>query len=467
MKRFLPCIMLMFVITVTGCNKNIINDIKRGANYNYQPGHPELRLEVSEHVDENEQPLLGVTGHVVENSLIFKLVEDSLRADFQIDIEILNVNTNKKKESNFRRVLKRGPSHTFTGEKIFSFDRQFEVGPGNYEVTILLTDLATNKQISRSTEAFLPNPAKTALYITNINLLTKKEGGSFEPSTTYDIGVDADSIRFQFQVINNSNEPLIIRSRLIQFKTDTTHASPMSFSNPSASSIRYKGIDYGASEVIQQSRREFGQTGNVVIEYNFENLQRGNYRFEVEQDIEGDNSFYKARDFGVKSSNYPAITTPAEMAGPLVYLMSEQEYEELLSLETDEALKDAVDRFWLGNIKNSVKARSTISLFYSRVEEANKFFATYKEGWKTDMGMIYILFGPPLDEDIRLREIKWAYRFNQDDPEYTYFFRNIKTRTATYPFHNYMLRRDNRYFNIEYRQRQLWRTGHILTKTFN
>ena len=29
------------------------------------------------------------------------------------------------------------------------------------------------------------------------------------------------------------------------------------------------------------------------------------------------------------------------------------------------------------------------------IEEANKQFSNYKEGWKTDMGMMYILFGPP------------------------------------------------------------------------
>ncbi|MCH7783138.1 GWxTD domain-containing protein [candidate division KSB1 bacterium] len=33
--------------------------------------------------------------------------------------------------------------------------------------------------------------------------------------------------------------------------------------------------------------------------------------------------------------------------------------------------------------------------YYRRVRFANEEFTQYKDGWKTDRGMIYILFGPP------------------------------------------------------------------------
>ena len=35
--------------------------------------------------------------------------------------------------------------------------------------------------------------------------------------------------------------------------------------------------------------------------------------------------------------------------------------------------------------------------YYRRVAFANQNFSGYLEGWKTDMGMVYILFGPPND----------------------------------------------------------------------
>ena len=35
--------------------------------------------------------------------------------------------------------------------------------------------------------------------------------------------------------------------------------------------------------------------------------------------------------------------------------------------------------------------------YYYRVKYTNEKFAAFQPGWKTDMGMIYILFGPPDD----------------------------------------------------------------------
>jgi hypothetical protein len=36
-----------------------------------------------------------------------------------------------------------------------------------------------------------------------------------------------------------------------------------------------------------------------------------------------------------------------------------------------------------------------IKRYYNRVVDANVFFSSYHEGWKTDRGLIYIVFGPP------------------------------------------------------------------------
>ena len=41
------------------------------------------------------------------------------------------------------------------------------------------------------------------------------------------------------------------------------------------------------------------------------------------------------------------------------------------------------------------RARGLIRTYYSRVEFANKLFTCHLEGWKTDRGLISIIFGPP------------------------------------------------------------------------
>ena len=173
---------------------------------------------------------------------------------------------------------------------------------------------------------------------------------------------------------------------------------------------------------------------------------------------------FKARDFSVKSLNYPSLKTPRELAAPLAYIMDSKEYEQIMEIEDDGELKKAIDRFWLKNIKNSKKAQDVISLYYERVEEANKQFAGYKEGWKTDMGMIYILFGPPWYSHKTSNRVSWSYSYNLSDFERNFHFQSSKIKNKYYPFNNYLLARSQEYHNILYRQVELWKSGNILIK---
>jgi GWxTD domain-containing protein len=90
--------------------------------------------------------------------------------------------------------------------------------------------------------------------------------------------------------------------------------------------------------------------------------------------------------------NYPRVATVADMIGPMAYLASSVEFNEL-SNETN--MKLAVDNFWLESAGNVQTARELIRVYYNRVFFANYFFTSYKEGWKSDRGMMFIVYGPP------------------------------------------------------------------------
>jgi GWxTD domain-containing protein len=269
---------------------------------------------------------------------------------------------------------------------------------------------------------------------------------------------------FIFQATNNSSEqPLSINANLIRFESDTSIARPMYFNNYSPSSAVYKGIDYDAQTTVQQSERKLVQQGSVFIEFKFAQQERGNYRFEVRSNKE-ESDLYKARDFGAKSKNYPALKTARELAGPLAYLMDEDEYEELTSISDSDSLKEAVDRFWLKKIGDVNKAQNVLKLYYQRAEEANKQFSNFKEGWKTDRGMMYILFGPPWYVDRRLDQTLWSYAYNQSDPKRNFMFLQPKLESEFYPFQHYVLQRNQQYYSVEYQQRSLWLSGLILQR---
>ena len=90
--------------------------------------------------------------------------------------------------------------------------------------------------------------------------------------------------------------------------------------------------------------------------------------------------------------DFPDITSPKTMLPPLKYIANKAEIKKL---EDAPNLKQALDMFWLETTGSHDRARKAIQHYYNRVQNANFYFTSYYEGWKTDRGMIYIVYGPP------------------------------------------------------------------------
>ncbi len=459
---------LLILSFALSCARSFNPDIERGSTYKFMEGYPEVRISAIGFLEEGDKPGIDISADVVYGSLIYKETQDSLQARFTIEIQIIpEENTDEITKTHQETItISRDNPDIVNNQETFSYDKRIPVNPGTYSINVTVIDRNSGKQLTRQTQTFIPDPSNRIQNLTNIQLLGKKGNGSWSPITTYDVQGDTDSLMFRFQVTNNtSEEPLAITGRLLKFESDTTIARPMHYNNYSPSSIQYKGIDYDEEEVLQSNRRVLTQPGSVLIEYKFGEQPRGNYRFDVSADEEENSKLFKARDFGIKSKNYPSIKSAEELARPLHYLMNDDEYEELIAIQDDDSLKQAVDRFWLKNLNNKSRAKQVIQMYYQRVEEANKQFSNFKEGWKTDLGMMYIMFGPPWYVDQSLNRMRWSYSYNREDPDYNFLFETPKLRSEFYPFQNYLLQRHQYYFNVQYQQTQLWLTGQILRRS--
>ena len=104
--------------------------------------------------------------------------------------------------------------------------------------------------------------------------------------------------------------------------------------------------------------------------------------------------------------------------GPVRYIITKQEIKAYKALETEVERATFIDWFWQrrdvvpGTPQNEFRER-----FEKRVFESTRQFSfTTKPGWKTDMGKIYILVGPPDDmvKDVMAKThrgiITWVYR---------------------------------------------------------
>lgn len=155
----------------------------------------------------------------------------------------------------------------------------------------------------------------------------------------------------------------------------------------------------------------------------------------------------------VMDKSFPKTSSYEELIKPLRYLATEEEY---LKMTTSFEKKEFFDKFWLNNTKSEEKARVAVREYFNRVQMANVLFSTYKEGWKTDKGMIYIIFGAPSSVFIKDQSEMWIYNKSFELPRLSFTFEKIDTAFSD---QYYVLVRKAEYQNLWFRAVDLWRSG--------
>ena len=123
--------------------------------------------------------------------------------------------------------------------------------------------------------------------------------------------------------------------------------------------------------------------------------------------------------FTLSNKEYPRVKKSTQMVLPLQYIVSAKEYQKLTHVTNQ---KLALDKFWLSLAKgDEEKARQLIRIFYTRVMFANNYFLSYSEGWKTDRGMIYIIYGPPKIIQKNFKKEKWIYGSRRNSNNLAFF----------------------------------------------
>ena len=156
----------------------------------------------------------------------------------------------------------------------------------------------------------------------------------------------------------------------------------------------------------------------------------------------------------ITDDRYPRLTYPQTLLKPLIYISTRNEIKEI---SNSNAPKKTLDNYWLRLASNNEgKARRTIRSYYRRVTTANQLFTTYKEGWKTDMGMIYVVLGPP-DQVARTKEKEvWTYTQNPNFSEINFTFLRKPNQFVE---DHYELVRYPEYEPIWYPIVEEWRSG--------
>lgn len=155
--------------------------------------------------------------------------------------------------------------------------------------------------------------------------------------------------------------------------------------------------------------------------------------------------------FLVVHDAFPNIYNEKEMIEATRYIMNKDEFNRCYYSEDR---KKEIELFWKNVGGSKERARELIRQYYNRVIDANRFFSDYTApGFKTDRGMIYIIFGNP-DHIYKTTQSEiWHYGKNED--------KSIVNFTFLYKNGEYLLERSSVYKDYWYQMVDNWRQGKI------
>lgn len=155
--------------------------------------------------------------------------------------------------------------------------------------------------------------------------------------------------------------------------------------------------------------------------------------------------------FLAKQTPYPRYNKLADLKGPLLFVTTKEENDALGLAGEDKA---SFDKVILSITKDKDRARTFMRNYFKRVEYGNFYFTSFKEGWKTDRGMIFIIFGRPDEVQVDGQYEVWSYK----NPKQSFNF--AKAGSVYHPDHSVLVR-EKGYTEYWYQTIDLWRKSRL------
>jgi len=212
---------------------------------------------------------------------------------------------------------------------------------------------------------------------------------------------------------------------------------------PPFSSQTNKPFVYAADSVFELSVSQ-----DSLLHFNF--TSRGIYHFQNDTSSRDGFTVYRHDD-----ENFPTIVSVEQMIPMMRYLTTRQEFEEVMYAAHK---KKAFDDFWLKNAGSNERARQLVRSYYSRAQFANYSFSSHLEGWKSDRGLIYTVFGEPNAVYRENNTETWIYGEEKSYRSLTFTFVRVIN-----PFtdNDFMLSRSEMFKDEWYKSVDTWRQGRV------
>lgn len=333
----------------------------------------------------------------------FVKVGDAFQASYEASIAVHNSSGQVVAEKLWTEKLEsRKYEETIARHSGKISQRSFLLPPGNYTITAQARDTET-KKISQVDRAFVIRDYTTASFALSdllaVNQMSVDSGKtSIVPNVSGQLPEGARDMTIFFEAYDKLTSDsarftlTVANARRDVVQTDTMHRSLPDEKNSCFMTFHTDKLPAGEYQVTVRSVPVPSEPG-------------------------GDISFAEAsRPFSIRMRGLPPTITDLDIAiDQLQYLNDKEEIEELK--KSDPATKrEMFLNFWKRRDPTpSTEFNELMDEYYRRIEFANKNFSHYLEGWKTDRGMVFVIFGEPNNIERRPFEIDskpyevWTY----------------------------------------------------------
>jgi GWxTD domain-containing protein len=386
------------------------------------PDRPRFSVDATLQMGESGKPTVRLDYRMSRSELLF---ERTPPAGYRAAYEVRVIFWREKKErqvtgDTYTREL-RAATYTETrqrGEDIADHI-DFELPPAKYRVQVAVTDLVAERTSATSVPVEVPSAPPGLVWFSDLTMglvdpQGSSPGGAFTPNPSRRYGENIGSFAASGEIFD----------RRPNATTDTAYH------------LYYKVASEAGEQVVVGDTTIAKREGRTpfLLRPRLGNIAAGSYRVSVALNVpprpgSKDKTSTVRRDkaFDVDQSRATMGFASSQSVEVLRCIATQDEIDQIGKLETSGPdAEQARQTFWDGFWKRRDPTPDTPEneardAFYQRVHYADQHFSTAGPGWKSDMGRVYIVYGPP-DEVTRN-----PFNFDRPPEEIWYYYRDKRT----------------------------------------
>lgn len=356
---------------------------------------------------------LDVYATVPYSALFFKKIDQVFGAQYELTIKITDTNGIKIKETTKSyNIIEKDYSIAQGSTGKFDFTQSgINLPSGNYEIEATVSDAFSKLNYTKSRKITVIDFSKYPFSISGLMLVNAIEDDGTKrvitPHLTDNIGeltdgffiffefykrVPKDAIDFVYDIVNDKGIKVFTSKRLHKevIKTTSQHYIKIDFPrklNQGAYTIRLTALN-------PSNKEEYANYDILAI---------------TERSIR----YYRSIAGNIMTDIDKAIKQ-------LRYVATSDELDYIEAGTTNEDRTSRFEEFWKKHDPTpNTELNEAFEQYYMRIDYANKNFKSYSEGWRSDKGNVYVVYGQPSGiekqnstSDNRVFE-RWTYNDNR------------------------------------------------------